>query len=358
MKKIVLLVLLAAVMLCGCSRVFDGAYSSVKPHIQPTASPDVHIISAADREQLHSVLANMVEQGQEKAMIQVADYQQELLRPDMDSVCRAIKSEHPIGAYAVDWISYEEGINEGQTAMTVHIHYIHDRTELRQIRQVADLEEATTRIQGALDRCEVGLVLRVREYEPTDLVYIVERYAMEHPEQVMETPQVSVHLYPDSGTDRVVEMRFTYQTSRGSLRSMQEQVEPVFHAAVDAAEAGQSDVERFALIHEFLMSRTEYQIATSITPPYSLLQHGVGDSRAFAQAYTRMCRMAGLEALTVSGTKDGSSHYWSIICCDGAYHHVDLLEDGFQPRGDGQMGAYVWDYSAYPVCDPMEQEVP
>ena len=45
------------------------------------------------------------------------------------------------------------------------------------------------------------------------------------------------------------------------------------------------------------MERYDYRIETSITPAYSLLRHGVGDSRAFAVVYAAMCQQAGLECL-------------------------------------------------------------
>ena len=39
---------------------------------------------------------------------------------------------------------------------------------------------------------------------------------------------------------------------------------------------------------------------------------------------------------------------------DGCYYHVDLLRsnvrDQFREYTDAEMGNYVWDYSAYPVC--------
>ena len=75
--------------------------------------------------------------------------------------------------------------------------------------------------------------------------------------------------------------------------------------------------------------------------------------------YAAMCRMAGLECMIVSGTRDGVSHYWNIVFYEGAYHHLDLLrcadETGFAAQWDREMVGYVWDYSAYPECVVLEQ---
>lgn len=63
-----------------------------------------------------------------------------------------------------------------------------------------------------------------------DFTQLVRDHAEEHPETVMETPQVTAAAY-GAGSSRVVELTFTYQTSRDALRQMQSQVKPVFDAA-------------------------------------------------------------------------------------------------------------------------------
>ena len=67
-----------------------------------------------------------------------------------------------------------------------------------------------------------------------------------------------------------------------------------------------------------------------------------------------MCRQAGLQCQTVTGTRNGEPRYWLIICDNGGYFHVDLIrnmEQGtFRRFTDGEMTGYVWDYSAYPAC--------
>ena len=218
------------------------------------------------------------------------------------------------------------------------------------VLQASGMEEAEAKVRLALDEIRTGLVLRVKQYEAVDFVEMVNRYAMECPQLVMEQPQITVKTYPENSSDRVVELRFTYQTGRDSLRNMRAQVEPVFESALLYVSGDGSAAEKYAQLYSFLMERYDYQIVSSITPAYSLLRHGVGDSKAFACVYAAMCRQAGLECMVVSGTCDGESRYWTIIGQDGAYFHVDLMEDRFIRRSDGNMVGYVWDYSAYPPC--------
>ena len=202
-------------------------------------------------------------------------------------------------------------------------------------------------------------------YEQMDFGQIVRDYAMDHPQNVMETPQVTSEVY-GIGQTRVVELTFAYQTSRDSLRTMQSQVQPVFDSAVLYVSGEGSQSQKYSQLYAFLMERFDYTVETSITPAYSLLRHGVGDSRAFATVYAAMCRAAGLDCIVVTGTRSGDPWVWNIICQDDVYYHVDLLrcnENGrFRRLLDEDMAGYVWDYSAYPRCireeNPVEITVP
>ena len=169
----------------------------------------------------------------------------------------------------------------------------------------------------------------------------------------MEVPQVTQALY-GTGESRVVELIFSYQTSRDSLRRMQAQVKPVFESAVLYVSGDGDDYQKFSQLYAFLMERFDYKQETSITPAYSLLRHGTGDSRAFAQVYAAMCRDAGLTCLTVTGTRDGEPWTWNIVRDGEGFYHVDLLrcsEGGrYRECTDEEMEGYVWDYSEYPVC--------
>ena len=114
----------------------------------------------------------------------------------------------------------------------------------------------------------------------------------------------------------------------------------------------------FHIAFGFLTERFDYKMDTSITPSYSLLYHGVGDSRAFAEVYAAMCRQAGLECMIVTGTRDGAPWTWNMVRDGGEYYHVDLLRNSgnFREYTDMEMTGYVWDYSAYPSCDTYYQE--
>lgn len=352
MKRICFLLALC-MLLSGCSALFSDTYVNIQPHEDQSSGIHSDTVMASDYQMLCTVLEDLVAVGTEHAVINVGDYDQDKVAQDMETAVGYVSADYPLGAYAVDVISYEIGRSGGFPAISVDISYLHSRTELRLIQTVADMEEAAAEIGSTLKDCDTGVVLLVEKFEETDFAQLVADYADRNPNVVMETPQVSAGLFPDKGESRVVELNFTYQTNRDALRNMRSQVQPVFSAATLYVSGDGSDFQKYYQLYAFLMERSsDYTIETSITPAYSLLRHGVGDSKAFATVYSAMCRQAELECHVITGTRNGEPWCWNMIHDNGYYYHVDLLHSSeagrFLEMTDVQMTGYVWDYSAYP----------
>jgi hypothetical protein len=304
----------------------------------------------------------MVSAGVESSVISVANFQQEQLSNSMDRAVQYVKNYYPLGAYGVDEITYEVGTIGGTSAVAVEITYLHGRSELQRISRVQDMTQAQSLIAAALTDFDTSLVLLIENYQPADIHQLADDFASANPSVVMENPEISVQTYPETGRQRVMELKFTYQSSRDSLRVMRERVQRVFDSAALYVSHDAQDARKLSQLYAFLMERFDnYQIKTSLTPSYSLLNHGVGDSAAFAEVYAEMCAKVGMECLVVVGTRNGEPWYWNIVQDDGYYFHVDLLasqnQGGFSVRTDEQMTDYVWDYSAYPACTgrPVEE---
>ncbi len=366
MKRTVISILLLSLLLSGCSGLLDSSYDFVETHPIETNEPE-EIVSVSTYSGLLSTLRSMVEEGTEQGVISVARYDQDNVKPHMDKAITHILNKDPIGSYAVSELTYELGTSAGQSAVSISIHYLHDRSEIKKIQRPDDWQDAEAVITKALNDCEAGVVMYVENYQEVDFSQWVAVYAATNPDKVMELPEVTANLYPDTGSTRVVELKFNYQNTRDALKKMQDAVSRHFRAATILAGGEEAQADKYDTIYSLLMMNlpAQFRLETSITPAYSLLQHSVGDSRAFATVYAAMSTQSGLECLTVTGTKAGEPWYWNIICCDGVYYHLDLLEchsaDAFTLRLDEEMAGYVWDYSAYPACvapEPPPEEEP
>lgn len=349
------LILTAALCLalCGCAWS-NGVYVSVTPHTEKS-EPEKHgMVSVASYDELRQELTGLVEGSAEKCALSADGQDVETLEGWVKQAIAYVTEQTPIGAYAVKDISYETSTSLGVAAVAMKISYRYAPRELQRMKRAENMGEAKNMIASVLEQCEAGLVLRVENYVETDFVQLVESYAAMHPQIVMELPQVKANIYPDRGSDRVVELQFTYQNSRDALKQMQAYAQQIFSSARFYVSGDEETGVKYSQLYSFLMERYDYTVETSLTPAYSLLRYAVGDSRAFACVYSAMCRQSGLECLTVTGTKAGEPRYWNMIQVDGVYYHVDLLESvqsgGLRMLADMEMQGYVWDYSAYPAC--------
>ena len=354
MKRIAAVFLIVSLLLSGCGWM-EGSYQSVTPHRQHSDGGETAIESASSYLQLRTALENMVLSGTESSVISVEEIPRDRLEDFLEMAVRYVRDSFPMGAYAVEEIRCEIGTVGGSAALAVEIQYLHDRQEILSVLQVEDMEQARKLIGNALGQYETGLVMLVGDYQFADIHQIVEDFAEENPHIVMEIPETTVQLYPDSGRQRVLELKFIYQSSRDALRTMGDSVQRVFNSAALYVSHDADDSRKLSQLYSFLMERfSEYQLKTSLTPAYSLLNHGVGDSNAFAEVFAEMCQRADVECYVVVGTCRGEPWSWNIVLQDGIYYHVDLLAcrqwGGYSPMADAQMGDYVWDYSAYPAC--------
>ncbi len=350
MKRRIAVIVILCLMLSGCDSWMSGSYSSVTPHMQDSYSPGSSM-DVTTYSQLRQVLTDAAASGSESIVIHFPGVTDSTLESYMEFAAQYLTTVDPIGAYAVENISYEVGTNAGKQAVAVKISYLRSRSEILRIRNKKDMREAVQTITEALEHCDAEIVMRVDDYEEMDLIQMIQDYVDGHPDTCMEMPQVVAVMYPERGRSRVVELRFSYQTSRESLRQMQQNVAPVFSSA-ELYVAGGGDVwQKYEQLYSFLMERDVYTLETSITPSYSLLQHGVGDSKAFATVYAAMCRRAGLDCQVVSGARAGEAWYWNVILQGDTYYYIDLLrcsQNGlFRARTQEEMNGYVWDYSLY-----------
>ena len=357
MRNMTALIMALCLLLSGCSFWTDGSYSSVKPHKEQANQGEKPAEEVSDYQELMEALEALVESGAESGMLSMQYDGEDIARSDMDKAIREICRNNPFAAYAVEEIGYVFGASGGRNAVSVQITYLQNRVRADKIQRIQTFEQVEQVVAQHLDACDAGVVLYFADPGQVDYAQMVADYALTNPQKVMEAPEVMVSLYPEEGIEQIVELKFSYQTSRAELRTLQNKVAPVFSSAAQHVAGDWTAAEKAQRLYGFLMDRYEYHIQTSITPAYSLLLHGVGDSRAFAMVYSAMCRQAGLDGYVVTGTREGTPWVWNAVQIDGEYYYIDLLRcnesDGFRLYTQAEMINYVWDYSAYPLAEEI-----
>lgn len=347
-----LALLLAVCMLLGACSWMSGAYSSIRPHTQSYSSTnrETPTGSAATFLELRSAICDLVDQAQERGLIVLAGYDPQSLQGDVRSAVEYALESYPLGCYALENLRWELGTSGKDQVLRLTLSYRLSRSAIASIQKVRTPSAARTLIQQAMASCDSLVVFQVSNYSETDFLQMIQDYARRNPDLVMETPQAILSFYPQEGTRRLVEIQLSYQNDREELRRMQREVQQVVQSATLYLLPDCTAMEHYGQLYTFLMERFHYSLENSVTPAYSLLLHGVGDSRAFASVFSLLCQKAGLYCQTVSGTRNGESWNWNLISDGQQFFHVDLLRGGeFTPLEDWRMEGYVWDYSAYPA---------
>jgi hypothetical protein len=204
-------------MLSGCNWM-DGEPVSVTPHrVHSQTGSDIKL-SATNEKELEAALADLIATGKEKGVIFVGGYDQNEVTQGMERAVEYTLSMTPLGAYAVEAMDWDLGNSGGKPAIALEITYRRSLTGLRSIRRLSDMDAAAGAIEKALSDHAASLVLEVAVYEEVDISQWVEDYAQQNPQYVMEIPEVTVGVYPESGKTRIVELKFTFQNSRDNLR--------------------------------------------------------------------------------------------------------------------------------------------
>lgn len=376
----ILALLLALCLLSGCSGLYSDSYVWVQEHNDPYAykeAPETEtepeeteapLPAVSNYYEIMSLLRGYVNTGvtQGQFLIEAYDGDRE---QELSEAFRAIASEDPIGAYAIERIRYTQALQNGAWLVTVEAAYRHTVAEIESVRSVRGNERALALITDALSRYEPSVTLRVSGYADVDLEAAIRDYCIGHPNTMVETPQITAGIYPDSGNVRVIALEFAYSTDRASLQGMQSEAESVLSSAERYAHYAAQDAEKLSLIYSYLTSRFYYREDAESGSVYSLLCEGRGSSESMAAVTAYLCERVGLPCLLVEGERalgdaentQPAPYCWNIVCLDGRYFHVDFHRDALERLEtcrllyDAEMEGYVWDRDLYPVCAAEEQ---
>ena len=363
-KIIVPLLALALLAGAGCGVLFDTEVSSAEPYQAPAAQEEAGAGAAydsiSDYAALRRALLQLVTDHAESAQLQFAGYDGSVSE-DISAACWEVKSSTALGAFAVDYISYDLSRIVSYYQAEVHITYKRSAAQAGALERAGTASALAQRLDRALRAGETYLVLELSDASATaDTVGDCIRQAYyADPLASPVLPQVEVTLFPETGVDRIAEITLSYGMPAEDLRLRRTELE----AALDSLTAGLSGetddapalAETLYGLCAALMDRCRADSAAGSTA-WDALTGGAADSQGMALALEAACQRLGLPCCTVDGRMDNDPHCWNIVTLDGCCYHVDVSarEDGGPAvflAGDGQLwGVYWWDTSQYPVC--------
>ena len=355
MRRYVCLLLMALLLLGGCQDKRE--YLSVTPHEEQyveNENADATVVS--DYEGLVSALLQQCSRLEPSGLIRVYGYPGEIVE-DVPKAVYYVAKQSALGAYAVDYITYDCNQVVSYYEISVDITYSKTMEELQALIATRGENAIRLRISNALQSYAPELALRIYGTELFDVQSFVQEYYDENPGSLQICPQITTDVYPQKiENEYILKMQFSYPYSETVMQQRQAEVNAVVDAAVEYVQHRETEQEKLTQVFAYLAERFDYKQQPSDTPVYSALCEGMVDAYGAARTIKTLCDALGLECWVVKGSYHEEPWYWNIVLVDGQYYHADAMhciaagETSLILDLDSAMGFYAWPRDEYPIC--------
>ncbi len=359
MKKqaVVCTLLSGSLLLSGCSSMLEREYSVVSPHsATPVVESDQLTIRVESYQDLVNALLYFITQGRETGVIRLYNYPYAATK-DMEAACQEVATEDPLGAYAVENISFDVTPIVSCYEANIEISYRRTQQQVGSIMTAAGSTTIREKLRNALDQFQDELALRINYFdENKEYIQTLLREAyLSSPGTALDFPQVTVNFYPEGSRQCIVEILLDYSLEHTTLTHRQTQLE---REVQDAAEHLRGFFGNAAILEarQMILASTLYRPSGGATAYHALIDHQA-NSLGLALAMSLLCQQIDTPCLIVEGAYNGAPHYWNVISTDHGYFHLDLThseaEHSSTPfHSDDYMAqqGYLWDRSSAPVC--------
>ena len=358
-KRVLALALILCLSLTGCASLLEREYVVVSPY-RPVSnlSDSSSALRVESYQELVNAVLYLVTIGEEQGVLNLYNYTQDV-EADLNRACLEVLQEDPLGAYSVEQITHNYSLIVSYYEVNLQITYRRSREQVGSIAAVTGSSAIRSVISSALTSFAPESVLRI-SYFTEDEDYIrtlVEQAYYDSPATALGMPETQISIYPNSGSQRIVEIMLTYPLSAQTLRQQNRILTDLASILVTEEATAQSLCD--SITNGLTISPDSGRSST-----YDALVKKDTDSEGAALAYQFLCDQAGIECYLVRGFLNESVHFWNIVRGgDGQYRHMDLSA-GLSGLSDPELtahAAYLWDTREYPVCpapDPEEENLP
>ncbi len=356
-KRCLALCLAGCLALSGCNSMLVREFVSVEPHKENiTAAEDPSTLQAQNYQELLSAILYLVTQHVESGVIRLSNYPGDV-SADLTAACLEAVQEDPLGAYSVDYIKHDVNRILSYYEARLTLSYQRTAEEVGKIVSVTGSGAIKDELRETLSRFATDTTLRI-SYFAEDESYIHHLVALAYysvPQAAFGLPDVTMSLYPESGIQRIVELKLTYPLEEEELLQKQEalmaRVEELLPKGMPATARE---------VYDLLVEQVELTREDGFSTAYAALMEGKADAQGLALAYQLLCDQAGLPCTVVLGNEESQQKFWNIVTTDQGSRHVDCSQPdrfGLTDRQLFELGGYVWDNS-YPLCrDGREMQI-
>lgn len=344
-KRIPALALCLSLLLSGCVSLSGSSYSVVEPHVeQPVLGEDSSTVKASTYSELVNGVLFFVTQGMEEGVIQLTDYNGDV-EEDLNRACLEVAKDDPLGAYAVDFIKNDYTTILTTYEATITISYKRTLEQISSLVNITGTSAIREEAAQALSAFKTELALRVGYFtgNAQTVQEQVRQAYYDAPAAALGMPACTVTLYPETGTQRIVEIQLTYPQEPTTLKRKSQQLQEQVSAMLTTIQY-QIESRRLDLLMESLPAGVRVSSQGGATAWDALVGDGA-NHEGLALAFQLLCQTLGLKSAIVEGTLQGEPHFFNRVDRNGSTVWVDLSRSTSQTYTAAQMAelGYQWE---------------
>lgn len=358
--KLLALGLSLSLLLTGCSAMLERDYLSVTPHDRLLQVADEsNAVWVSSYTELLSAILSQVTAHQEVGVVRLRNWKSDV-QASLDRACEEVSRTDPLGAYAIERISPQFTFMVTYYEATITIDYSHTAEQIAAVTTVTGSGAIRAELRDALAGFVTETAFRVNYLAASQDAEYIRRLILEayynQPLYALGMPEAQVMLYPESGSNRVVEVVLTYPEDPEVLREKSRKLAETVEAMAEPYWTGLGQTALYTALFGALRDRTAPQ---EEEPPqtvpgstaYAALVEGAADSEGMALAFQALCDQFSLECQVVEGAQDGARRFWTIVSLEGGHRHVDPSRPDGLLLTDAQMAGAGFTWSEdYPEC--------
>lgn len=200
--------LLAALLLTGCSPLLERAYSTTEPHSSKFwESEAAGTLRAENYQDIVNDLLLLIGQQTEAATVRLYNFEDDVSVADtLERAAVEIQEQTPLGAYAVSYITTSSQSQRGYYEIAVKIGYRRSAEQIQSVVNATRPEAVASLLEAALDDGRTELAVRIGYWGQDGQSGIESAVAQVREERGLteETPWL-VNYYPAEGPVGLVE---------------------------------------------------------------------------------------------------------------------------------------------------------
>lgn len=354
-KLLAAITALSLLLSSGCSMMLNRDYISVTTHntTSPTTEGDPSTLRAESYQEVVNALIYFINQGVETGTIRLY-MDSDDIEAELENACLEVVQEDALGAYAVDYMKYSVNSVVTYNQAEVQIFYRRTKEQIASIASVTGTTAIRNELRSALSTFQSEQVLRVSYFDgdSDSISKLVQQAYYSNPGTALGIPETEIHIYPENGRQRIVEILLTYPLTRQELEKRRELLELNLSNLHQIFSLSQKK-DRFLSAAQTILMTGGYK-PTGGNTAYDALLNGGADSEGLALAMAFFCQSLGLPCQVVSGEKAGHSHFWNAVETDSGWRHLDLTAlDYSSPYfidEEAVAQGYSWDNTSIPKC--------